>query len=171
MTNIEIIKAAEKCINGGICEKCPYANSRGCRGLTADLLKLIKKETKEMGITEFKEAVPMEEAEEDKCITRKEAATVLWELANSFIVSNEMAETLEDIATNLEAESIGYHFWGAEREEKDKIFTAMQSESITPEFEEECERIDEKYSFIPSEFEKVEIENNICGYDDDDEEY
>ena len=119
---------------------------------------------------EFKEANPMEEIKEEKrCITRRVAVTTLYELINSFILSDELTDVLEEIADNIEMEEIGYHFWGADREEKTKLFIAMEAESITPEYEAECERIDEKYSFTPSHFEKTEIENNICGYDDAEE--
>lgn len=117
---------------------------------------------------EFKEATPMEEVD-NKVVTRRVAATALYELVNSCVLCDEISDILEEIADNLEMEDIGYHFWGADRDEKTKLFTAMQAESITPEFEAECERIDKKYSFTPSEFEKVEIENNICGYEDDED--
>lgn len=116
---------------------------------------------------EFKEAEPMEE---NNVITRRVAVTTLWELINSCILSDELSELLEEIASNIEAEEIGYHFWGADRDEKTKLFIAMEAESITPDWEAECERIDAKYSFIPSAFEKVEIENNICCYEDADED-
>ncbi len=116
---------------------------------------------------EFKEATPIEE--ENRCITRRVAVTVLYELVNSCILSDELSEALEEIADNIEMEEIGYHFWGADREEKVKLSIVIEADSITPDWEEECERIDAKYSFIPSEFEKVEIENNICGYDDEEE--
>ena len=115
---------------------------------------------------EFKEATPIEE---NRSITRREAVMALYELVNSSVLSDELTKALEEIADNIEAEEIGYHFWGADGDEKTKIFTAMQKTNITIEEEKECERIDEKYSFIPSDFEKVEIENNICGYEDEEE--
>lgn len=119
---------------------------------------------------EFNEANPMEEVkEENRCIRRKVAVTTLYELVNSGILSEDFSELLEEIADNIEMEEIGYHFWGADREEKAKIFTAIEAESITLEYEAECERIDEKYSFVPSHFEQKEIEANICDYADEDE--
>ena len=116
---------------------------------------------------EFKEAEPIEE---NRCITRKVAATVLYELAASSILSDELIEALEEIACKIQMEEIGYHFWGANKEEFSLIFAAIKSEDITVEHEEECERIDAKYSFVPSNFEKVEIDNNICGYEDAEED-
>ena len=120
---------------------------------------------------EFKEATPIEEVkEENRCVTRKIAVTTLYELINSFILSDELTDVLEEIANIIEAEEIGYHFWGADREEKTKLFIAMEADSITPEWEAECERIDEKYSFVPSHFEQKEIEANINDYEDECEE-
>ena len=115
---------------------------------------------------EFKEATPIEE---NRSITRREAVMALYELVNSSVLSDELTKALEEIADNIEAEEIGYHFWGADREEKTKLFIAIEAESITPEYEAECERIDDKYSFVPSHFEHKEIEANICDYADEDE--
>lgn len=142
-------------------------------GTTSELFKNTKGE-KEMEKIEFKEANPMEEVKEEipyekRCITRKVAVTTLYELINSFILSDDLTDVLEEIAHNIEMEEIGYHFWGADREEKTKLFIAMEAESITPEYEAECERIDDKYSFVPSHFEQKEIEANICDYADEDE--
>ena len=95
---------------------------------------------------EFKEATPMEEAKvENKVITRDEAINILYTLVNSGILSETLEEKLREIADNIEMEKIGYHFWGADREENAKLFTAVHVDCITPEFEEECERIDDKY--------------------------
>lgn len=138
-------------------------------GTTSELFKNTKGE-KEMEKIEFKEAKPMEEVrEENRRITRKVAVTTLYELVNSGILSEDFSELLEEIADNIEMEEIGYHFWGADREEKTKLFIAIEAESITPEYEAECERIDDKYSFVPSHFEQKEIEANICDYADEDE--
>lgn len=111
---------------------------------------------------EFKEATPIER---DAVITRDEAIQTLFELINSGILTYDLTEKLEEIANNIEMEKIGYHFWGADRDEKTKLSIAMEADSITPEYEAECERIDEKYSFVPSHFEQKEIEANINDYE------
>lgn len=49
MTDNEIIKSAEQCINGGNCADCLYDNKKGgCRGLTTDLLDLINQQKVEI---------------------------------------------------------------------------------------------------------------------------
>ena len=105
-------------------------------------------------------------ASEDKIerltlITRNEAVDVLLTLVNSGILDKNIEEKLAEISTIIEDEEIGYHFWGADHSERVILFTATRVDLITDEMCEECNRIADKYSFTPSEHERVEIEAKI----------
>lgn len=113
----------------------------------------------------FKEATPIERA---SVITREEAVEVLTQLINSGVLTYDIEEKLVDISNLIDLERVGYHFWGADEEEFAKLHIALNNEVIMPKLEEELERIDDKYSFIPSHFEHKEIEANINDYDEED---
>jgi hypothetical protein len=117
----------------------------------------------------FAEATPTEK-ENSKLITRDKAIAVLTKLINSNILSPDIEEDVYDILQVIENEKIGYHFWGADKKEYMKLFTAVRSDLITDEHRKECQEISDKYSYAPSDHEAAEIEANIdeCYSEDED---
>lgn len=96
-----------------------------------------------------------------KHITRDEASDFLYSLVNTGAFGGEAEEKLAEIANLIDDESIGYHFWGADTDERAKLFTAVRSDLITDEHREACAEIANKYSFVPSDFERDEVQENI----------
>ena len=96
-----------------------------------------------------------------KHITRDEASGFLYSLVNTGALGREAEEKLAEIADIIEDESIGYHFWGADIDERSKLFTGVRSDLIPDEYREACADIANKYSFIPSDFERDEVQENI----------
>lgn len=92
-------------------------------------------------------------------ITREDAVAVLWELAGSGIIAEDIADKLEAIAFCISKEQYGFHFWGADVDETTEIFIVKRADLITDEWEAKCKAIAEKHSFIPAEYERAEIED------------
>lgn len=110
------------------------------------------------------------EANDYKMITRDEAVNLLYELADSTALSEEVKNKLVEIANIIDDENIGYHFWGAKTLEKGKVFATYEKSSMTPQLLDELEALSEKYSYIPSAYERDEIYRNIdeCSSEDED---
>ena len=96
-----------------------------------------------------------------KHITRDEASDFLYSLVNTDAFGGEAEEKLSEIANIIDDEGFGYHFWGADVAERTKLFTAVRSDLITDEHREACAEIANKYSFVPSDFERDEVQKNI----------
>lgn len=77
-------------------------------------------------------------------ITRDEAVTTLYDVINSGIISEELEERLEDIASCIEHEEQGLFTWGADDDVID-LFVAKREDLYTPEWEQHCNEIWEKY--------------------------
>ena len=93
-------------------------------------------------------------------INREDASSLLWQLVNSNILADDICDKLAEIANIIDDESIGFHFWGADADERAKLFTAVRSDLITDEYCEAYADIASKYSFAPSDFEKHEAQKN-----------
>jgi hypothetical protein len=104
-------------------------------------------------------------------ISSEDAAFLLFKIAESDILSEEYSDKLIEISDIIDDENIGYHFWGAKASERDKIFTAVEKSRITADLINELDKISEKYSYIPSAFERDEIYHNIDEYDSEDEDW
>ena len=98
----------------------------------------------------------------DKAITREKALETLYNLINSGVLSVEVEDDLQEIANAINNERYGLHMWGADNKEYDFLATAVRADLITDEHIAEGERILKKYSFIPSPYEKEEINENIA---------
>lgn len=96
-----------------------------------------------------------------KHITRDEASDFLYSLVNTGAFGKDAEEKLAEIANIIDDESLGYHFWGADVAERTQLFTAVRSDLITNEHRETCAEIANKYSFVPSDFERDEVQENI----------
>lgn len=121
------------------------------------------------------EKIYLDDTEESKnpvtLITRDEASSLLCELANSNILAEDITDKLMEIVNIIDDEKLGYHFWGADADERVKLFTAVRADLITKEYKEECSEIANKYSFCPSDYERDEVQNAIDeAYDAWDEE-
>ena len=106
-------------------------------------------------------AVKEEPVTPEKHITRDEASNFLYQLVNTGFLGEEAEEKLAEIANIIDDESRGYHFWGADVDERAKLFIAVRSDLITDEHREACAEIANKYSFVPSGFERNEVQENI----------
>ena len=119
------------------------------------LMMRAKKENIELPVVKEEPVTP------EKHITREEASDFLYSLVNTGVLGEEAEEKLAEIANLIDDESIGYHFWGADADERAKLFTAVRSDLITDEHCEACAEIANKYSFVPSEFERQDVQENI----------
>lgn len=95
-------------------------------------------------------------------IMREEAVEVLYDLISSGILSEEIEEKLQDIASCIEAENIGRHEWGVPREELGKLYASVRVDLITEDSIEDYERIHRKLTFLPSVDERIVVESNIA---------
>lgn len=77
-------------------------------------------------------------------ITREEAVTTLYDVINSGIISDELEGKLQDIASCIDNEEQGLFTWGADDDVID-LFIAKREDLITPEWEQHCNEIWEKY--------------------------
>lgn len=80
---------------------------------------------------------------------REQAVQNLYELINSGILSKEVESNLEDIAKCIEAEdrenNLGISLWGAEDTDWMDLYVAKRSDLMTPEWEQHCTKVYEKY--------------------------
>lgn len=77
-------------------------------------------------------------------ITREEAVTTLYDVIDSGIISDELEGKLQDIASCIDNEEWGLFTWGADDDVMD-LFVAKREDLITPEWEQHCDEIYEKY--------------------------
>ena len=119
------------------------------------LIMRAKKENIELPIIKEEPVTP------EKHITRDEASDFLYSLVNTGFLGEEAEKKLAEIANIIDDENFGYHFWGADVDERTKLFTSVRSDLITDEYRETCAEIANKYSFVPSDFEREEVQENI----------
>lgn len=97
----------------------------------------------------------------ERMITRDEAVETLIELAESGTLREDLADKLAEIASLIEHEREGMHYWGININDYYKMVTAYREDLITDKLMDDWERILEKYSFTPAPCEKQEIEEYI----------
>ena len=97
-------------------------------------------------------------------IDRDEAVEVLWELANSDKVPEKVSEKLTDILSRIEDERYGWHTWGADEEEVNKLRANNRYDVDITRHEKEYLEIDRKYTYKPSEWDKGRIDSYAEGY-------
>ena len=83
-------------------------------------------------------------------ITREEAVHTLYAVINSGIISEELERKLQDIASCIDNEEQGLFTWGADNDVMD-LFVAKREDLITPEWEQHCNEIWEKYKIKEEE--------------------
>lgn len=78
-------------------------------------------------------------------MTREEAIDALCRLAGSSILDRDLTDSIEQIEMILRhEEEDNLSLWGAEDEATD-LFIARREDLITPEWEEHCRELYEKY--------------------------
>lgn len=94
-------------------------------------------------------------------LTRYDAIEILTDLINSGIFSDEIEEGLEDIRSCIEAELLGRHEWGVDREKLAPMYVSVREDLITDEMIREYDRTHKSLTFIPSVDERIVIESAI----------
>ena len=95
---------------------------------------------------------------EGKMISRDEAIQTLYELIDNEIIDEDLSNRLQEIANNISHEKYGFHTWGILDDDCVKLMTAYRDD-LKEELEEQS-KLAYKYSFIPSEWEKENLEEN-----------
>ena len=93
-------------------------------------------------------------------ITRHEAVMTIYELINSCILSEELEESLQDIANCIEAEETHNIFlWGADSEATDLFSAVMDPYTSSKEFqtEENIKRYEDWKKHCNELYEKYKI--------------
>ena len=103
MNDNEIIKSAEQCINGGECADCLYDDKRGCRGLTADLVRIFNRQKVEIeSLKAHNDSLMVRSADIGKMI-KAFAELVKLEFYRQFdeLIPSIMADKIDEIAKEL----------------------------------------------------------------------
>ena len=90
-------------------------------------------------------------------INRETAVAFLCGLSGSPLLSDDVCDSLNEIANCIDAEQHGLHIWNAD-DDHGKLFVAYREDLLTDELKAELQKIADKYSFTPSPFEKEQEE-------------
>lgn len=94
-------------------------------------------------------------------ISREEAIFCCYDLLNAGILSDEIEEKVQDIASCIEAELLGRHEWGVDSHELSTLYTAKRLDLVTNDDIDEYDALHRKLTFIPSVDERIVIESNV----------
>ena len=98
-------------------------------------------------------------------ISRIEALNVLYRLAGSSIINNDISDAIEEIALCIEEERYGRHIWGANPREIAELHTAWREDLLDDAKIKRWNEINDKLTFEPS---KSEVDMLDGGRFDDD---
>ena len=83
-------------------------------------------------------------------ISREEAVEALYDIINSGIISNELEDTLEEIAQCIkDEEDLGIHAWDMPKDDEVRFHIAIRND--IPEYKEnleKCKELVEEWGFI-----------------------
>lgn len=83
-------------------------------------------------------------------ISREEAVEALYDIINSGIISNDLEDTLEEIAQCIkDEEDLGIHAWDMPKDDEVRFHTAIRND--IPEYKEnleKCKELVEEWGFI-----------------------
>lgn len=99
--------------------------------------------------------------DKDHYLSRQEACTVLYELASSGVLSEELEENLDEIANLISYELDGEHFWGQPYESSDKLRVAYRDDLWTDELIKEVSEQHENARFVPAKNEINDLKEHF----------
>ena len=102
----------------------------------------------------------------DNYISRIEALNVLYRLAGSRIIADDISNEIEEIALCIEEERYSRHIWGADPREIAELHTAWREDLLDDAKIKRWNEINDKLTFEPS---KTEVDMLDGGRFDDDE--
>ena len=77
-------------------------------------------------------------------IGRGEAVNTINKIINSGIISEELEQEMEQIATCINAEDDGLFLWGAE-DDGDDLFVSLREDLVNIDWVSHCNEVFEKY--------------------------
>ena len=81
--------------------------------------------------------------------TRAQAIEVLYKIMNCGILDNDLEDCLQDIVTCIKSEDkendLGIDIWGDKEGDWVDLYIAKRQDLITPEWEQHCDAVYEKY--------------------------
>ena len=82
-------------------------------------------------------------------ITRQQAVSVIYEVVNSGILSDELEGNLQDVANCIEDEEmLQIHAWGMPDDDHSMLHTAFRTDlPVYDEMMKKCEEIQKRYRF------------------------